>query len=577
MTSPITYEVDLADRRRHLVHVAMTVPADLVGQRLVFPTWTPGSYVMRDYVHHLQQIRAEDSAGHRVLLEPDGHTRFTTVGEVVGDLHVSYELYANELTVRTNHVDDHHALLVAPATFLLVAGGRDREHHVTFLGTERVWSLLPDGTTDRTFVASDADHLVDSAFEFGDHPSVAVEVAGVQHEFVWTGHAGAPDLDRVGSDIEAIAAAAVELFDGDLPSPFYRFLATAWESGGGGLEHRDGSVLMTPTTTFHDTEDYARFQSLVAHEYLHLWNVKRLVPRELVHPHPVEHAHTTSLWVAEGWTSYYDELLPLRAGLWDMTRYLKTLNVLLDGVLERPGAGRQSVTAASWHAWTGLYVRDENAINAGVNYYSHGAMLAWALDLAIRESRPDGDGLDDAFRLLWQRHAGSSDGYTQDDVTAAVSDAAGVDLQPFMDQYVTGTDLPDMAQLVRHVGLQLVRRTAADAPPNLGIQTTDDDNGVVISAVLRDGPAWAAGVTGGDRLLAVNGHLLRRGTLPAILREHQPGDTVDVAVTRGPRLIHHEVELGNPIATRKLVPDADASPTARRAFRRWTGNDLPTK
>lgn len=555
----------------------MTVPADLAGHRLVFPTWTPGSYVMRDYVHHLQQIRAVDGSGREVLLSPDGHTRFTTVGDVVGELRVTYELYANELTVRTNHVDDHHALLVAPATFLLVAGGRDREHHVTFLGSEPVWSLLPAGDVDRTYVASDADQLVDSAFEYGSHPSVAVTVAGVVHEFVWSGHAGSPDLPRVGADIEAIAGAAVELFDGDLPSPFYRFLATAWDAGGGGLEHRDGSVLMTPTTTFHDVEDYARFQSLVAHEYLHMWNVKRLVPRELVHPHPVEHAHTTSLWVAEGWTSYYDELLPLRAGLWDLTRYLKTLNVLLDGVLERPGVALQSVASASWHAWTGLYVRDENAINAGVNYYSHGAMLAWCLDLTIRGQRPDSEGLDEAFRLLWKRHAGSVDGYTQDDVTRAVSDAAGVDLQGFMDQFVMDSGVPDVAALVGNVGLRLVRSAARDAPPNLGVQTTDDDSGVVISAVLRDGPAWAAGVTGGDRLLALNGHLLRRGTLPAVLREHEPGDTVDVAVTRGPRLIHHQVRLGDPISTRKLVPDENASADAHKAFKRWTGHDLPAE
>ena len=572
--TPLRYEVDLSWRPQHLVRVRLHVPADLAGNRLVFPTWTPGSYVMRDYVHHLQQLRVLDVDGNEVPVTPDSHTTFE-VGDVDGELVVEYELYANELTVRTNHVDDHHALLVSPATFLLVEGGRDRPHEVTILGDDPVWSLLPDADEPGVFVAEDADHLVDSAFEVGDHPHTTVEVHGVEHDIVWAGHAGEFDLERVADDVRAIVSAAVDLFDGDLPAPFYRFLVTAWNSGGGGLEHRDGSVLMIPSTTFGDPDDVRTLQSLIAHEYLHLWNVKRLVPAELVRPDPVRHTHTRALWIAEGWTSYYDELLPVRAGLWDIPTYLKKLSSVANAVLERPGARLQSVADASWHAWTGLYVRDENSVNAGVNYYSHGGLVAWCLDLLIRRHVPGGDGLDAAFRLLWERHAGSDKGYTADDVVRAVNDAAGEDLQWFFDEHVDGTGLPDLDDLVGVVGLKIEQRSPSTPTPDLGVQFSDDDRGPTIDVVYRDGPAWHGGVTGGDRLVAVNGHVVERGKLAKVLREHQPGDDVDLAVVRGPRLLHLHVVLGEPSMTRRLAVDQDADHAAREAFRRWTGTAFP--
>ena len=406
MADALRYAVDLRHRRQHLVTVRLTLPADLAGPvTLAMPTWTPGSYVMRDYVHHLQSLEAADPAGDPLDVQPDGHTRWT-LQVPAGGATVTWELYANDLTVRTNHVDDHHALLVGPATFVVVEAARDRRHEVTVHADAPVWSLLPPGQDDGVFVADDLDHLLDAAFEVGEHPHVEVDVAGVPHRFAWAGHGGAPDLDRIGQDVTDVAQAAVALFEGDLPVDAYTFLCVGWDEGGGGLEHRDGSVLMMPVTTFQDEDAYARFQTLLAHEYLHLWNVKRLVPADLVRPDPVAHTHTGLLWVAEGWTAYYDELLPLRAGRWTTARYLTAMGEQLDKVLERPGTALQSVEEASHHAWTKLYVRDENSDNAGTNYYDHGAVLAWCLDLLIRRERPDGDGLDEAFRSLWRQFGG---------------------------------------------------------------------------------------------------------------------------------------------------------------------------
>lgn len=577
MGDALRYEVDLSHRHQHLVTVRLSLPDDLEGPvRLVMPTWTPGSYVMRDYVHHLQHIEAVDADGTVVPLHLDGHTAWVLEAPTSSGVTVTWELYANDLTVRTNHVDDHHALLVAPATFVVVEQARDRRHEVRLDTDQPVWSLLPVDDHG-SYVADDLDHLIDSAFEVGEHPHTEVEVAGVTHRFVWSGHGGHPDMERIGQDIAHIAGAAVDLFEDDLPVDTYTFVCVGWDAGGGGLEHRDGSVLMMPVTTFQDEDSYAKFQTLLAHEYLHLWNVKRLLPADLVRPDLVAHTHTRLLWVAEGWTAYYDELLALRADRWSVDRYLKTAGELLDRVMERPGARLQSVEEASHHAWTKLYVRDENSDNAGTDYYGHGAVLAWCLDLLVRRHQPDGDGLDDAFRALWRTFGRSDTGYTDTDVRAALADAAGADLGWFFDAHVAGREMPPVQDLVGVVGLSLERPDPEEPTPWLGASTSEDGGDVRLTSVVRGGPAWQAGMTGGDRMVAVDGQAVTPDSLPKVLRAHAGGDTVEVTVVRGPRMLTLPVVLGDPFRPHRLRPVADPTDAQRAAFRRWTGHDLPER
>ncbi len=578
MAEPIRYRVDLADRLQHLVRVTVLVPADLAPHgRVVMSVWTPGSYVVRDYARHVQTIHAVGSDGRPVTLERDGGTAWRLPGDVHDDVEVTLELYANDLSVRTNHVDDHHALLIPAATFPYVEGGEDRPHEVHLPanpGGHSVHSLLPAGAEPDTYLAEDRDHLIDSAFEVGDHPSLDFEVAGVPHTFVWAGYGGAPDLQRVARDAGAIAEACLQLFGGDLPTGHYTYLTVGSDEGGGGLEHRDGTVLQMPIRMFQDDDLYARFQTLVAHEYLHLWNVKRLVPAALVEPSYDRPTRSESLWVAEGWTAYYDELLPTRAGVWTTTRLLETLAATWQRVRDMPGATRQSLRQASYEAWIKHYVRDENAPNAMTDYYGHGSLVAFELDLRLRAVDPDGDGLDEVLRTLWSRHADSPDGFTEGDVLAAIAQHGGDDLAALADRRVATPGLPELDDAVAAVGLAL---EPADEPPTptLGVQATESDGGVSFASVLRDGPAWRAGITGGDHLIAIDRRTVARGQLDVTLRAHAPGDTVEVAVTRGPRLLTLPVTLAAPRPAPRLRPMDAPTDTQRAAFRRWAGQPLP--
>ncbi len=579
MATPIRYAVDLTDRVHHLVRVHLTVPEDVAaGARLVLPVWTPGSYVVRDYVHHVQTIRATDADGRDLPLALDGTTAWVLPDDAVGPVEVVLELYANDLSVRTNHVDDHHALLIPAATFPYVEGATDRPHEVHLPphpAAHRTWSLLPTGDDADTYVAQNRDHLIDSAFEVGDLPAADFEVAGVPHSFVWAGHGGAPDLDAIAADTRAIGEVCLAMFGGELPTQRYVFLCAGWDQGGGGLEHRDGSVLQMPVRTFQDDDLNARFQSLVAHEYLHLWNVKRLVPADLVEPDYEHPTHSPSLWVAEGWTAYYDDLLPTRAEVWTPRRLLDTLRDTWDRVDRTPGALLQPLRQASHEAWTKHYIRDENTPNVMTDYYGHGSLVAWELDLRLRAADPEGDGLDEVFRLLWQRHANTSEGYTEQDVLDAVAAVGGDDLAALVDARVGTAQRPEIDDaLLAAVGLRVGEQPNGPIAPDLGVEVTEDDRGVTFAAVLRDGPAWRDGITGGDRLVAIDGVTVARGELDTALRAYEPGDDVEVTVTRGPRLLTRPVTLGQPRPRRRLERRDDATDAAAGAFARWTGHDL---
>ena len=574
MAEPIRYQVDLTDRLHHLVRVRVQVPAELAdGARLMLPVWTPGSYVVRDYAKHVQTIAATDAAGEAVTLTREGTTAWRLPAGTTGDVEVAWELYANDLSVRTNHVDDHHALLIPAATFLCIDGAEDRPHEVHLPpvpADHRVFSLLPATDEPHTYRAEDRDHLIDSAFEVGDLPHSSTEVDGVPHTFVWAGHGGAPDLQRIVGDLAAIARAARELFGGPLPTSGYTALCAGWDAGGGGLEHRDGAVLQMPVHTFQDPELTARFQSLLAHEYLHLWNVKRLVPADLVRPVYDRPTHSESLWVAEGWTAYYDELLPTRARVWRPRQLLDTLQATWARTRDTPGVYRQSLRQASHEAWIKHYVRDHNAPNVMTDYYGHGSLVAFELDLRLRAADPGGDGLDAVFRLLWERHAHDPDGFSEQDVLDALATVGDDGLAALAETRVATPCLPELDEVVAAVGLAWQHDTG-DTLPHLGVQLRENDTEVVLASVLRDGPAWQAGVSGEDRLVAIDGRTVARGQLRNVLSTHAPGDDVEVTVARGPRLLTRRVRLGAPRPAPRLVAAPDADAGAQEAFRRWCG------
>ncbi len=575
MHEPVRYTIDLTNRRQHLVTVSVVVPKDCASSATVtLPCWTPGSYLRRDYIRHLQHISATDSDGNLVTLTPvDGDT-WLLANDVSTAVTITMELFAHEASVRTNMVDATNALIVPAATCLNVVAATNRQHRVTVTGFDHnhsVHSLLPsDPNETHTFIANDYHHLVDGAFTCGRHTAISVTIDTVPHTFVWAGPADQLDEQVVRDTLKKAAVACAEVFATPLQTPHYTVLTLTGAGGSGGLEHRDGVVLHVPDNTFATPESVARFQSLLAHEYFHAWNVKRLIPKNLTTLTYDTVRRTTSLWFAEGFTAYYDSLICVRTGMWDPDRLLTRIGRVYTDLTQTPGVARQSLQDASWRAPERQYRRDENAANAMTEYYAHGSLVALELDALLRGEQPDGDGLDTVMRLLWQRHRDT--GYTDDDIFQAIADVSNDTIASRIQSRVALPGLGDrneFADALSNLGL-----TLASAQPStgwLGVQLAGHTPtvGIRLTATLRDGPAWAAGLTGNDTLLALNDTVLTADLFTGIVERHQPGDTVIVRVLRHNRIDAVPLILAQSPTTFTVTTTTDATALARRAYARW--------
>ena len=324
------------------------------------------------------------------------------------------------MSVQGNWVDGSFALLNGAATFLTLAGSEPRPHEVSLV-------LPPDWRTSMTglaeapgrkphhYMAPDFDTLVDSPIYAGNPAIYEFQVDGVPHYLVNEGEGGLWDGPRSARDVEAIVRVQ-KTFWGFLPYEKYVFFNLLTETGGG-LEHKNSTVLMASRWATRTRSSYLAWLNLVSHEFFHTWNVKRLRPVELGPFDYENEVYTPSLWVAEGITSYYDRLLVRRAGLCTVEEYLagdppspgsdsdKTTNDI-ERLQTTPGRLVQPLEASSFEAWIKFYRRDENTPNTGISYYVKGAVVAFLLDARIRRATSGKKSLDDVMRLAYERYSG---------------------------------------------------------------------------------------------------------------------------------------------------------------------------
>ncbi|MCB9898780.1 MAG: M61 family metallopeptidase [Planctomycetes bacterium] len=582
----IRYHVRLPQHSAHRVDVRMTL--DDVTEPTVdvsMPVWTPGSYLVREFARNVLDLSASDDAGRGLAVtKVDKNTwRVTTGG--ASSLHVDYTLYANERSVRTNHVDADHAFLSPAATFLWRDGHLAVPHAVSFelpAGWHAFTAAPADGDG---FLLPDYDALVDTPFELGPHVSTEFTLDDVTHRVVM---AGRTDLrpDDLAADVKSITREVSEVF-GFLPFPSYTFLMEFTDSGGGGLEHKDSSVCMTSAWDVEKPDKYRRFLSLVAHEYFHAWNVKRFRPEALGPFDYDRENYTPDLWVAEGITSYYDDLCTLRAGFADkVDDYLAARADAFRAEAERPGGRRSSLVRSSLDAWIKFYRPDENSANSTVSYYSKGALVSLMLDLRIRRLTDGRASLADALRLGWTRYTERGVGFPPGAMRGLASEVAGSDLSAFFDAYVDGTVELDPDPDLAWVGLRLAvtpQKSERDLPeddegfllaPSLGISVEDSHGLCRVSAVSEDGPAFGAGLNHDDLLLAVDDMRVSASTLQDRLdRTRGP---VTLTFFRGQTLrtlaiVPRQVRL----AQWRLEPVTGLSEAQREAFRDWTAWEHP--
>jgi predicted metalloprotease with PDZ domain len=536
------YRLSFGAAAAHLVDVEIELEAT-APIVLWMPAWTPGSYLIREFARNLRAVRAESDGAPLEVRRRDKAT-FEVEAPRGSRVVVRYRVYAFELSVRTSYVADDFALLNGASIFLAIAG-REHERSRVELALPAGWSVVTGLPRDERggFVAASHEALVDGPILAGKLDETSFEVEGIRHRIA-VGGGGNHDLATLAAETKAIVEAASRGF-GPLPYADYAFLLYTQREGQGGLEHRNSCVVAHPRHGFRDAKGRHDLLGLLAHEHFHVWNVKRTRPREFA-PYDLKSENfTRALWICEGVTSYFDELLPRRAGLVTREAFLARLSEEITRYRGNPGRLEETLEESSLTTWIRFYRQDEDYPNSGVSYYQKGALVALCLDAAIREASGDRAALDDVMRALFARHPDGSPGYTTEEFEALAAEIAGADLREFFATALRSTRELDLETALARFGLRLVARPRQPAP------TVRDWIGARLPAggtarvdtVERGSPAAAAGLSPRDELLAFDGIRVEAKTFAERLAERAGGRAVPLAVFRDDRLLTLSLDL----------------------------------
>lgn len=588
----IHYRVQAVRPETHTLSVSCTLcdPAP-EGQVFAMPTWTPGSYLLREYAKHIVSLRAEDGDGAPVAVEKLDKASWRCA-PCRGPLRLHYELFCYDLTVRTAHIDHTHVFFTGAAVFMQAQGWENQPCTVDLVAPEsgayQHWQVatgMPRADAPPRgfgrYQAADYDALLDYPVEIGALTWADFAVDGVLHEIALYGRQRA-DLPRLCEDLREICASHARLFGG-LPDDMerYVFLISAVGDAYGGLEHRNSCALICKRADLPQaghsgvSKGYRRFLGLCSHEYFHLWNVKRIKPAVFMPYDLSRESYTRLLWVFEGITSYYDDLGLLRSARITVESYLQLLSELISKVLQQPGQNRQSLADASFDTWIKLYRPDGNSPNALSNYYSKGALLALLLDLQLRERSAGRYSLDDLMQRLWTKHGQPGIGLAEEGIPEQLEALSGLNFDAFFRRYLHAAEALPLEEWLALFGvdMQLQARADKDAPHSaLGVRHKSASGGVKLTHILAERPAWQAGLAPGDILLAVDGLRVTEKNLDTLLAAHPPGSVVETHVFRRDELMRFKVELAAaPLDTcvLRLAVAPDAETLARR--RTWLG------
>ena len=569
MTPSLLYRIACAHPGAHLFKVRLTVAApDSAGCQLSLPAWIPGSYMIREFARHIVSLSARCGRAPVTLEKIDKHT--WRAAPCTGTLTIEYEVYAYDLSVRAAYLDETRGFFNGTGVFLRVAGQEHTAHAVEIVApvgraysTWRVATALPRvrGTPAYGFGRYQAENygaLIDHPVEMGRFTLTEFSACGVPHAVAITGRHDC-DATRLTADLKRICQAQIRLFHGahadqrDVPFESYLFLVLALGDGYGGLEHRASTALICTRNDLPHAaqkketgERYRTFLGLCSHEYFHAWNAKRIRPAAFTPYDLTQENYTRLLWAFEGFTSYYDDLVLVRAGVISLTEYLDTLARTIRQVLRGAGRNKQAVAESSFDAWIKYYRQDENAPNAIVSYYTKGALVALCIDLMLRQDSGGRQSLDDVMRNLWRDYGATGKGVPENGIEQAVfavgSAQLGRRLAAFFDYAVHGTAPLPLQNLLKRAGFAL--RVAPGSAPSLGVRSAAAVDGIKLTHVLDGGGAQAAGLSAGDVIIAIDEVKVTALSLEEQLARKSVGAQVLIHAFRRDELIARSVLLG---------------------------------
>lgn len=530
----LVYTVSMEQPATHTYQVSLSCKG-LTAKQYDFkiPVWMPGYYQILNYANEISNLKATDAKGNELKIEKANHNtwRVATNGQPMVTL--SYEVKATRSFVATNYLNEARGFIAPTGLFLHLANQLELPVTVT-IKPYKDWNKVATGLSkvagkDFTYTASNFDILYDSPILIGkleEMPSFTIH--GVPHYFI--GYQ-LGDFDRVVfmNDLKKVVEAAVNVI-GEIPFDAYTFIGIG--PGGGGIEHLNSSAVAFSGSKAFDTQAGRRtVLSFLGHEYFHHYNAKRIRPIELG-PFDYDHgSRTTMLWVAEGITTYYDEMLLRWANLESAEDIFKGFQKSIRSYELSPGRLFQSVSQASYDTWAdGPFGRTTDEVNKTVSYYEKGPVLGMMLDLKIRHETKNKKSLDDVMRTLYNEYYKKlKRGYTEQEFRKVCEQIAGTGLEEFF-SYVFTVKTPDYAKYLAYAGLDI--DTAPKVVPGawLGVKAQVKNDSLVVREVEWQSPAWKEGIRRNQVITKINGENATLAGLNQIAQQYQAGDLLKLEV-----------------------------------------------
>ncbi|MBL4652835.1 MAG: M61 family metallopeptidase [Flavobacteriales bacterium] len=565
----IGYQLSMPEPHTHYFHVDIKIDElkdDSIDVKM--PVWAPGSYLVREFSKNVENFNTDK--GNFKLINKNTWRVYSKGSSTIT---ISYDVYAFEMSVRTSFLDASHSYVNGTSLFMYLDGKKNLSSTLEItlpVDWKKITTSL-ERTSGKTFTykVPNYDILVDSPIEMGNHQEFEFEASGVKHNVALYGE-GNFNIELLKTDMAKIIEACTDVF-GQNPNKEYTFIIHNLTHGSGGLEHLSSTTLQVNRWGYESGRKYERFLSLVAHEYFHLWNVKRIRPIALGPFDYDSENYTNLLWLCEGFTSYYDELLLKRAGYYDADKYLSKLASTISRVENQPGNKVQPVTEASFHAWIKAYRSNENSRNTTISYYPKGALLANALDLIILENTNAEKNLDDVLKLLWDEYYKKQNrGFTDLEFQTAVEQVAGKKLGDFFQNTVAGIKTIDYTTYFGYAGCEITNTKEGSGNVRLGVNTSDKNGRLIVTSVVRETAAYKYGLNVNDEIIAINGYRTVDNELSTLIDNYKAGDKINITISRDGIIKIISVTLANDTSVKyEIVPIENPTDKQKKIYKKW--------
>ncbi|MFT4521725.1 MAG: putative metalloprotease with PDZ domain [Bacteroidia bacterium] len=574
--SEIMYSVSFKESNSHYVQITMSTHVTK-GEALMakMPVWAPGSYKVRDFSQNVDAFNATIGSDKKeCVVERITKNSWKVTAEKSGIIELTYKVYAFDLGVRTSYVDQYMAFLHGTSAFMYLAG-KENDAIVLEIIPNSQWqnvevSLPKIKGAVHQYSCVNYDLLADSPMALGNFDIGNYKSGNVDHKVVMIG-TGNYQMDKIVADFKLITDKEVDLF-GDHPSPQYIHFIQNVDNGGGGLEHLNSQTSQFNRFSYTDETKYRNFLGLIAHEYFHLWNVKRIRPIELGPFNYENENYTDMLWVAEGITSYYDDLFLRRVGLHTNETYLSAVATNINRLQNQPGRAVMNLVESSKLAWVKAYLPNENSNNVTISYYNKGMLVAWMLDMEIMERTTGKKRLDDVMRMLYERFYKQQDrGFTHQEFKDVCSDVAGSSLKAFFDDNVHGTEEITYQKYLDLTGIELVNTPSEKS--SIGVKVKSENGKSVITYIHPKGSALASGLSVNDEIIAIDDWRVK-GELTDDLNRYQAEDKVVILYNRDGKLrsVDCTIEKDGEV-NYKVAVKAEQTETQKKYFELWMGGE----